>query len=115
MDLTKVVPKLDLIALQLDRAGHSDLADKVDSCTSILLEASGNRDEVSKVIRVMSRIASEIDNRDEDTVDSGELAVRRAKRTEIKKKALKRGLRERAAHKMKAKRIMREARAKLSK
>jgi hypothetical protein len=106
-DKRAVQRELDLAAEELERAGHFDLAEKVDYYSNRLMQASA--DEVPLLRRALSRINIEANRRmrykDEDTdkkrkARSATLKSRRS--SEHRKETLRRRLKEIAARRKQA-------------
>lgn len=103
--------EMDLAAEELERAGHLDLAERVDRYNAVLLSAS--KKDLPQIHRGLSRIQAEYEQRmnqagKKEAAPSADAAkaqhaVMQARRASIRRKlALKRFLREKAAQRKKA-------------
>jgi uncharacterized protein YjcR len=102
LDKRALQHELDLAAEELDKAGHKDLADRVDQYSEMLVNASEK--EIPRIHRGLSRVQAEFEQRAKKSekidpkVAKAQNAVMSARRASIKRKiAIKRLLRERAA------------------
>jgi len=107
LDRNALQHELDLAAEELDKAGHKDLADRVDQYSELLVQAKEK--DVPQIHRGLSRVQMEYEQRtkreaakQDPKAAKAQNAVMSARRASIKRKiAVKRLLRERAANRKK--------------
>lgn len=104
LDRTALQHELDLAAEELDKAGHQDLADRVDQYSEMLVQAKD--EDIAKIHRGLSRVQMEFEQRnrkeakEDQKTEKAQNAVLHARRASIRRKiAIKRLLREKAAAK----------------